>query len=78
VLQGQAAAAMQLAAGRVQQLGLVASHDTKEVDATHNHARRRQKVRVVLAKDAVEEGSELDGFAWCQREALGTRPNENR
>jgi len=77
VLQGQAAAAMRLAAGRVQQLALVAPHDAQQVDAAHDDAGRGQEVRVMLAQDAVEQGAELDGGAGREREALGAGPNEN-
>ena len=77
VLQGQAAAAMRLAAGWVQQLGLVASHDTQQVDAAHDDAGRGQEVRVMLAQDAVEQGAELDGGAGREREALGAGPDEH-
>ncbi len=78
VLQGQAAAAMRLATRRVQQLALVAPHDAQQVDAARDNAGRGQKVRVVLAEDAVEEGAELNGGAGREREALGAGPNENR
>ena len=42
VLKRQATATMRLAAGRVQQLALVAPHDAQQVDATHNDAGRGQ------------------------------------
>ena len=78
VLQGQATAAMRLAAGRVQQLALVAPHDAEQVDAANDNAGRGQKVRVMLTEDAVEEGAELNGGAGREREALGAGPYENR
>jgi len=77
VVQGQAAAAVRFAGGRVEKLGLVAAHDAQQVDAAHYNAGRRQEVGVVLAQDAVEQGAELDGGAGLQREALGAGPYEN-
>jgi hypothetical protein len=62
---------------RVQKLRLVTSHDTQQVDAADDDARRRKEIGIVLAQHAVDERTELDGVTGLQSEALGAGPHEN-